>query len=217
LTSAKLRHTVLDMVKTLIRVRRANRAGFNAKHAQLLVRALNDEMGPDVKGRPDIVDPAALIWLVRKLNELSHAPQNSKGAQGDSHRHKNQRNGIAPLCLEISRFLKRYLAVPVLVPRSMYEPGADGWTFEWAREGHEPYVELRLVQTIVSMAQIQRISYLKQCEQCARWFFARSSIQRFCPKRPCKELFHRTNPGDKKRRNEWAKRNYRINRTANIK
>jgi hypothetical protein len=183
--------------------------------AELLIRALNDEMGPAVRGNREIVDPGRLVGLVKRFQELDFRLKSGKI--------RDSRKGAGPLASsasmydEINGFLRQYDAFPTVVPRSLDDPRARGWTFEWAREGNQPFVELRLIQKIVDIAQAQRISSIRQCKQCDRWFYARASIQRFCPKGECREQFHRTSPEDKKRRREWARDYYHKQKTKNVK
>ena len=70
-------------------------------------------------------------------------------------------------------------------------------------------LELKTVLIAVELAQEGRIVSLKQCANpnCKRWLFARFKHQRFCSE-ACYELFHRTDPQEKKRRRDWAKDNY---------
>jgi hypothetical protein len=119
----------------------------------------------------------------------------------------------------INRFLRRYVAVPIILPDYFSDPNPKlrGWELTWGRKGHAmPFTELRLIRTIADIASAHRISSLKQCAHCRRWLFARFSHQRFCSD-ACKESFHRTNDADKKRRSEWARKNYWIQKNTNVK
>jgi len=186
------------------------------KEAELLIRALNDEMGPAVKGNREIVDPDLLIELVRLFQELDLS---LKGGKIQDSRRRGAGALASPLLkyAEINNFLGKYDAYPTVVPKFLDDPRAHGWTFEWARKGSQPFLELKFVQKIAEIAQAQRISSIRQCKQCGRWFYARTSKQRFCPKGDCRDQFHRTSPEDKERRRKWARDNYHTHRTGKVK
>ena len=173
-------------------------------------------------GNRRIVDSRALLVLVKRLQALDNVladatiPLFSLGTEGkmiDSPEVLKNLRGV-------NRFLWRYTATPVILPDYMSDanPLSRGWRQEWRRTGHwkQPFIELGLVLDIVGMASAGRISSLKQCEQCRRWLFARFPHQRFCSE-SCKEVFHRSNEADKKRRREWARTNYRLHKTKNTK
>jgi hypothetical protein len=208
--------TFLEMVMRLTHVQNRKTFSLHREESELLLRALNDEMGPAVKGNTDVVEPGALAWLVTHLQDLDYAASRQKRKKGDSLRNAAERQRVTGRnFLEINHFLERYVAVPQVVRRSMDDPQAQGWTFEWARQGYEPYVELKLIQRIINIAQGERISLLKQCKQCQRWIFTRLANQTFCPGGKCREEFHKTSPEDKERRRTWARKNYQAHRAMN--
>ena len=201
------------MKRASIHVQKPRSAPFFLKQAEFLIRALNDEMGPAVKGNREIVDPDVLVSLVKRFQELDLS---LKGGKIKDSRRRGAGALASPVLKyrEINDFLRKYEAYPTVVPKYLDDPRARGWTFEWARKGNQPFVELRLIQKIVEIAQAQRISSIRQCKQCGRWFYARISKQRFCPKGNCREQFHQTSPEDMKRRREWARDYYHKQKKA---
>ena len=191
---------------------------FTGHSSKGLLRALNDELGPSVRGKRKIVDPRALLLLVKRFQQLDDALTHAgavKGVNGSTY----ETPEVLKCYRAINRFMRRYQATPGILPHSMMgDNDSRGWEFAWARIGvqHQPYIEVGLVQQIERIAASGRINSLKRCEQCKRWIFARFPHQRFCgPK--CKETFHRTDPLDRQRRREWAKENYKIHKTKNVK
>jgi hypothetical protein len=178
-----------------------------------VVRALNGDLGEKAKGNRQILDPRALLVLVKRLQHLTSLLQDKKVPLFS--RTVESRGVYSSDLIQrvraINRFLERYTASPMIFPNVFSNPNSSdrGWRLEWARTRREhPFVEMNLVLRIVGIAQAGRISSLKQCEQCPRWFFARQENQRFCPGGKCQQEFHKFNEADKKRRRDWAKKNY---------
>ena len=175
-----------------------------------------------MKGNRKIVDARALLVLVKRFQALDeilkdrNVPLFSRGSRGEiiDSPEVLRRFGA------VNRFLRRYTAKPVILPEYMSDlnPNSRGWLFEWSRAGaHEqPFAELGMVLQIKDLAEEGRISSIKQCAHCRRWLFARFPHQRFCQE-SCKEMFHRTDEADKKRRRDWAKQNYWIHKNKNAK
>jgi hypothetical protein len=197
--------------------------GFSCEsRAAIVVRALNSDLGGKMKGNRKIVDSRALLVLVKRLQALdtvladSTIPLFSLGREGKMTDSPEVLRKLAA----VNRFLWRYTATPVILPDYMGDanPLSRGWRQEWIRAGkrEQPFIEIGFVLDIVGIASAGRISSLKQCEYCRRWLFARFPHQRFCSD-SCKELFHRSNEADKKRRREWAKHNYWLHKNRNIK
>jgi hypothetical protein len=209
------------MAKASRRVQKSDRAFAYEKAARLLIRALNDEMGPAVRGRREVLDRRPLLLLVKRFQALEDVVGdkkiplfsiNSEGGLDDN-------PDVLQKYKAINRVLRRYIAVPVILPDYFSDPNPKlrGWELTWERKGHpRPFTELRLIHTIADIASANKISSLKQCAHCRRWLFARFSHQRFCSDE-CKESFHRTNDADKKRRREWARTNYWIQKNTNVK
>lgn len=198
------------MANTKSRVQKTSGDPDLTRQARFLVRTLNDELGPASKGKRDVVDRRALLVLLRRFERLHAAiakeklvPRTKRNTESDE---------IMGCYRAVNRFLRRYVATPVIVPLTFSEPGDDsfGWDYMWSRTGkqHQPFMELKLVEVIQRLAASDRLSSLKQCQMCKRWIFARFPHQRFCSDRDCKEMFHRTDPGDRVRRREWARKNY---------
>jgi hypothetical protein len=163
----------------------------------------------------DTVDARALLLVVKRLQaieaRISSLQREQKAAWK---RHPDPE--LVKLTSAINRFLCRYTAQPSLArvePRTLQH-----WPIIWTPVGTKKgrYIELRLVLEIISIAQAGRISSLKQCEQCRKWLLARFSHQRFCSE-GCKEQFHRSNEADKKRRRDWARKNYWLHKNKHVK
>jgi hypothetical protein len=194
---------------------------------ELLIRTLNNSRGLNPKVRPEVVDGLALMDLVERFQHLHEALDDKGFAMsvpskwGTGGRETNPE--LTRRFAAVNQLLKRYQAVPVVHPDYFFTAPVDfeprGWQLEWSRpDGVEhPYLELRLVREVVRIAQTDRISSIKQCEQCGRWMIARFSHQRFCPKSSCREDFHRVNEFDKERRRDWAREHYKIRTTKNVK
>jgi len=116
----------------------------------------------------------------------------------------------------VNKFLRQYEARPRL---RLPSPRGAPIRLEWrstpksntdaTRVRRDANLELKAVLIAVELAQQGRIASVKKCAypNCKRWLFARFKHQRFCSE-ACYELFHRTDPQEKKRRSDWAKGNY---------
>jgi hypothetical protein len=85
------------------------------------------------------------------------------------------------------------------------------YAFGWAKE----YDEMRAVFDLNQLAEDGLLLRIKKCV-CNRWFFARFEHQRFCSTR-CREKAYRSSPAEKKKRREWARRYYWIQKHRNVK
>ena len=185
--------------------------------ASLLLRALNNELGPGAKNRKDVVDRRALLLLMKRFQRLEQATESQRTLP------LTRRDPESPEMLRhytgLNRALRRYEAIPGVHPLSLYDPDAKvlGWDFVWGRTGRsQPFMELNLVLLIAAFAAAGTIASFKQCDACQRWLQAKFAHQRFCSS-VCKEEFHRSNPQDKARRREWARNNYQLHKTKNVK
>jgi hypothetical protein len=201
------------MVISRSRVQKKRQPKSPERGPELLIRALNSGLGVQMKGNRKAVDPRALLVLVKRFQELERVlsdrsiPLFRRGNEGEIVYSPE----VTRRYWAVNRFLTRYLAIPGISPDYLYElnPKLRGWRLEWRRTGmrEQPFIELGLVLDVVKIASAGRISSLKQCAECRRWLFARFPHQRFCSE-SCKEHFHRSNETDKKRRREWARKNY---------
>jgi hypothetical protein len=107
-----------------------------------------------------------------------------------------------------------YLAFPTVQPgpRIVWRNTPESATSKGQTRGAAD-LELHAALFAVSLARQGRISRLKQCTNCPRWFFAKFEHQRFCSQ-SCKDLFHRDHPADRERRRVWARENYRSRLTV---
>ena len=189
------------------------------------MRALNNELGPLARGKPEVVDWIALVDLVTRFKRLHDALKDKEFAMSVPGKWGQRVNPeLTRRYAAVNQLLMRYRAVPEVIPDWIFTGPVDfevrGWQLRWAREeenNENRYLELLLVQEIVKIAQARRISSIKQCEQCGRWIIARFSHQRFCPESACRDNFHRFNQADKERRRIWARNNYKTHRTKNVK
>jgi hypothetical protein len=156
------------------------------------------------------VDRQTLISFLRNVQELDGKVSAARPKPRD-----RPIEGFAEALHSINQSLSRYELIPMLMPR--FEENRMNWNLLWRnRDSLHPFLDFLNIKTILELAQQGRVSALKQCVNCERWLFARFSHQRFCGD-SCKETFHRTNPEDKVRRREWARKNYWLHKTKNIK
>jgi hypothetical protein len=124
----------------------------------------------------------------------------------------------------VNRILRQYEAVPIIRPPSVVS--GSGIRLEWRPTGDsaarrrqtrgDAHTELSAALIAIGLAQEGRIHSLRQCKNCARWFFAKFAHSKFCTE-DCKNTFQRENPGEKERRREWARKNYWLHKNKNIK
>jgi hypothetical protein len=195
------------------RVQKANAPADSGKPPEFLIRAMNDDLKGFAKGNRGICDPRALLVLVKRLQALDAVLRDlgiSLFEYGTDGKIIDNPEVLAKF-RAVNRFLWRYEATPSITPEFMSDanPHSRGWELSWGRTGKraQPFFELNLVLKILKIASAGRISSLKQCENCRKWLYARFPHQRFCLG-DCKDRFHQTNEADKKRRREWAKKNY---------
>lgn len=188
---------------------------------EILLKSLNLE--PMLHQKPvtkDIVDGRALLLFVKRLQQIEVIRQ-SHGFDREGLRRASFKeiSGLSRAVRRMNSFLDRYVLRPVLMPRAERDDENGIWKFHFAQRGRsaQPFVEFARIQKILQLADEGRLSKLKQCEQCKRWLLARFAHQRFCPGGKCKEDFHRSNPADKARRREWARNNYQLHKTKNVK
>jgi hypothetical protein len=183
----------------------AGRKYRGEEEAHFLLSQLNDER---------TIDHESLRQLILALQELGDCRPITRQRfwGGDPTQGEEMRKIKA-----VNKFLRRYEAWPRL-----RQPSPFGGTIrlEWrstpksntdaTRLRRDANLELKTVLIAVELAQEGRIASLKQCANpnCKRWLFARFKHQKFCSE-ACYELFHRTDPQEKKRRCNWAKENYR--------
>ena len=113
----------------------------------------------------------------------------------------------------VNKLLRQYEARPRL---RLPSPLGGGIRLAWRCAGKD--IELNAVLVAVELARQGRIASLKKCpnSDCKRWLFAKFAHSRFCSE-DCKNTFHRENPDEKKRRQEWARNNYWLQKNKNVK
>ena len=174
----------------------------------ILVDYLNGSPARNV-GDDELGDIRAVAEFVKRLKELDALQYYSE--------RRSSKAKFSNALTWINRHLSRYTTTPYLSA----ENGLSVW--DWGlclkAKGKQPSrksVQLWYSQAAVELLRSGRISYLKQCAQCGKWFRARSAHQKFC-KADCKLKFHTSNPADKQRRAEWARKDYRKRKGTNAR
>jgi hypothetical protein len=198
--------------------------GFLVHPLQFLVNALNGDLPAGFRGNRRVMDTRALLLLVKRFQALDDVlrdkmiPLVARDRQGEI----IDSPVVMSSFRSVNRLLRRYVAVPYIEPRYFVDPSSSsrGWSLRWGPAvGHaHKHSERAFALQILDIADRGRISYLKQCANtnCRKWLFARFSHQRFCED-SCKEEYHRSDPIDKQRRRDWAKKNYRLQTRKNVK
>lgn len=221
MTMRKQGSTFLAMAKLESRVQKPMESLSVEKKAAHVVRALNSDLGGKMGGNREIVDSRELLVLVKRFQELDKVLSDSSIPlfwRGDRGQIVDSPD-VMRRFRAVNRFLRRFTATPSILPEYMGDlnPASRGWGFSWGRTGkrEQPFIEVGLALGIVDIAGAGRISSLKQCEDCRKWLFARFPHQRFCSD-TCKEHFHRSNEADKKRRRDWARKNYQSRKELDL-
>ena len=119
----------------------------------------------------------------------------------------------------MNRLLAAFVLTPILVAGQTVESERH-WEMTWGqrrkRTNKSPLLDFSIIDSVVRLAQSGRLDALRQCAQCGKWLLRRFAHQRFCSA-ACKEHFHRSDPADKTRRREWARHNYQLHKTKNVK
>jgi hypothetical protein len=79
------------------------------------------------------------------------------------------------------------------------------WRLADEQKGESPLSDL--IVTLLKITDSGRFGLIMECKLCSKWFFARVRTQNFCSD-ACRNEFHVSNPGDKRRRAEWARKSY---------
>jgi hypothetical protein len=171
----------------------------------MLVPYLNGHLVGDVNRTDpdnfDVGDWRAIGEFVRQLQKLDSL----KAAKGG----RKKEAEFEETLIWIKNTLKKYNATPDFNA----ERGLPTWEWDiyWHVVGERispQNIELQMTLFATELLRSGRISALKQCLNCGNWLFARFSHQVFCTGGDCYKQFHKRNPADKKRRNEWAKKDY---------
>jgi hypothetical protein len=123
---------------------------------------------------------------------------------------------------EIDSVCRRYIYFPQFFPMGQYLKGlgpvwwsvasnSRKYALGWAKK----YDEMRAVFDLNQLAKDGLLTRIKKCV-CGRWLFARFEHQRFC-NASCREKAYRSSPAEKKKRREWARRYYWIQKHRNVK
>jgi len=191
----------------------------------LLICALNDDWNPDdYQFRAGCRRRTALV-LIGRIQQIEKLAKSigadlvrSGGVKpiplpggGRAPRHINSTN-LQKLQDKLSRFCSRFQAHPGLRFRAWVHSGQEvtiQWQQFWTTPTRERYwYDISLFSAVLDLTDLGLVKSFRRCDYCKRWFFARRTvIDRFCNSE-CRELFHRTNEGDKERRRKWAKENY---------
>lgn len=218
MTQPKARHTFLYMPKRISRVQKAQlEPRFRLTDEEALLVELNNDAYPTGhRSSQNWVDKDVLALFVKCFQQLNAALDTARSKSSDFMTMADDAE-VTRALVAVNRLFDRYKMTPAIFPN---RNNRQGWKQIWLQiegENVRPNREFLAVMTIIELAQEGRLSLLKQCAHCKRWLFGRSSDQRFCSGTSCKEDFHKTNPEDKARRREWAKKNYWLHKTKNIK
>jgi|ERR1017187_3031017 hypothetical protein len=172
----------------------------------LLIKALNGAYSRNWVHR------RAVLVLVRRFQELEKVLRDPRIEF--FHQKRSGKIVRPPVVVEkfeaVDRILRRYTATPGIYADFDLDHKSDSrrWQLVWSRAGKKhPFLSVDFVLLIADLASTGRILSVKQCENCRKWLFAGFPHQRFCSE-DCKEHFHRFNEADKKRRRDWARKNY---------
>lgn len=181
---------------------------------ELVVNGLNGENLSGKTKRTDI-DPRVLRVFVKRFQRLDLVLARMDPATLEYEAWKMESD--AWRCISaLNRLFSRYRLLPNISPAAR-GGRQSGWCLHWARiHASQPWLEVSRVLAIEKLASEGRIQSFKQCGQCQRWLYARFSHQRFCSE-TCREEFHRSDMADKARRRDWARSNYQIHKTKNVK
>jgi len=86
---------------------------------------------------------------------------------------------------------------------------------KYGRRFGNQYTEMDAVLDICDVAAAGILRRVKKCD-CGRWLFARFEHQRFCSVK-CREKAFRSDPLEKAKRRDWARKNYWIHKNRNTK
>jgi len=188
-------------------------------HVGAVLRSLNGEWGSGNEEVASAYRRRALIVLIRRIQQVEATARDfgskfTRVHQGDF---RAAEEIGSPVFLKyqsrLDRFLSRFAARPHIQLQPVMDSGGQSakvfWELSWMalRESRFWY-EPSLLNEVIQVAKSGSINALRQCDQCLRWMFARRPvIDRFCTP-SCRDLFHRTNESDKKRRRDWARQNY---------
>lgn len=154
-------------------------------------------------------DHQALAELVAHLRELDKAWSEPVGRYRPHEGIRYSTPAVLRAWKTIQATLNQYTAVPSLTTTPLHgENRGEQWQLEWRRVDGQSHWDLRWALLVVEIFLTGRIGALKQCEQCGKWLLARFRHQRFCPGSECQQDFHKFNEADKKRRRDWARKNY---------
>lgn len=182
----------MSSINSHVRTSEAGRKYRGEEEARFLLSQLNDER---------TIHRGSLRQVILALQELGDCRPMTRQRvlSGDPSQVEETRKIEA-----VNKFLRQYEARPRL---RLPSPFGGGVRLQWRSPGKD--MELSAVLIAVELAQQGRIASLKKCAypNCKRWLFARFKHQRFCSE-ACYDLFHRTDPDEKKRRRDWAREDY---------
>lgn len=201
------------MANNKSRVQKTNESAVTKLPSNFLIRTLNNDLGGEAKSNRKVVDPRALLLLIKRLQSLDEvlSDGNVRLFELDSKGKTSDNPDVTRRFRAVNRCLRRYEATPSILPEYFSDPDtlSRAWELSWRRIGkwQQPYFEIGLVLQILSIASAGNISSLRQCVNCHKWLLARFPHQRYCSE-SCKDHFHKFNEADKKRRRDWARANY---------
>jgi hypothetical protein len=155
-----------------------------------IIYALDDDELDYVYDCDQRVDVRVLTVVIRRLQEIeSHhkyfaAFVNHKGANAKAEWKMHER-AVDKAWVSLNRILARYTPTPTV---------KGGFEIEWRQHSSKgPQVaELRSILEIIEVARERRISDLRQCPRCGKWFIAKFPLEQYCGVECIKKFFARS-------------------------
>jgi len=144
--------------------------------------------------------------------EVTRGPDESRATyRGNQKEKEHLHHKLESLC-------HRYMYHPYFYPcgffvRSTWLPAKGRRGGAGARLRY--YDDSSAVLDISAIADLGLIDRLKKCT-CGKWLFAKFEHQRFCSVK-CREKAFRSDPTEKAKRREWARRYYWLQKNKNVK
>jgi hypothetical protein len=82
--------------------------------------------------------------------------------------------------------------------------------------GRQSMGEQLRVEAVIELGQKRLLSRMRQCQQCAKWFYARFSHQGSCSAK-CRQSHYKTSKAFREKRREYMRQYYRLQRSGKVK
>jgi hypothetical protein len=128
-----------------------------------------DEFGRKRYDCDQRVDTRVLTAVIKQL-QIIESLQKKPSSKAKWELHER---AIEKAHASLNRILVRYVATPTIQTHSVFD-------IEWTHGSQSPkFAELRSILEIIEIAREHRISDLKHCPQCSKWFIG-FSYDEFC-------------------------------------